>query len=433
MKIKVKNSSFEKVMEIEPPKHKKPIKQPMAMRMLMKSLSFINLKKNDMSYAEHGMDKLKKNEPCLYLMNHSSFIDLQIAANYIYPRPFSTVCTSDAYVGKPWLMRLIGCIPTQKFVSDLTLIKDMSYALSKLGSSVLMYPEASYSFDGTATPLPDTLGKLLKLLKVPVVTIITHGAFAREPLYNMLRHRDVKISADVTYLLSPEDIATKSPEELSAILADAFSFDNFRYQKENSITIAEDFRADGLERVLYKCPHCLAEGKNVGKGITIKCTECGAEYELTELGQLRSLSVEPCFDHIPDWYSWERNEVKKEVENGSYLLDTDVEIMMMVDHKAIYRIGDGHLRHDIKGFSLKSADGKLDYTQSSLASYSLYADYYWYELGDMICIGNTRHLFYCFPKDKENTIVAKARLAAEEMYKLAIKEKRSARASSRNS
>ena len=43
-----------------------------------------------------------------------------------------------------------------------------------------MYPEASYSFDGTATPLPDSLGKCVKLLNIPVVMIKTYGAFARD-------------------------------------------------------------------------------------------------------------------------------------------------------------------------------------------------------------------------------------------------------------
>ena len=433
MKIKVIDSSYEKVMAIEPPKHEKPKKTPFFMRALMKTLSHINLKNNNMLYFEHGIEKLGKKEPCLVLMNHSSFIDLQIAADYLYPRPFSTVTTTDAYVGKPWLMKLIGCIPTQKFVTDLTLIKDISYALKKLGTTVLMYPEASYSFDGTAITLPDTLGKLLKLLKVPVVTIITHGAFAREPLYNMLRHREVDITADVTYLLSPEDIESKSVEELNEILTQAFSFDNFKYQQEHDITISEDFRADGLERVLYKCPHCMVEGKNIGKGITIKCTECQKEYELTEKGFLQATDGDTRFDHIPDWYAWEREEIKKEITRGEYLLDIDVEIIMMVDYKALYRIGDGHLRHDTDGFSLRSNDGKLDYHQSSLASYSLCADYFWYEIGDMISIGNKHHLFYCFPKKSEATIVAKAKMAAEEIYKLAINEKRTNKSENKES
>jgi 1-acyl-sn-glycerol-3-phosphate acyltransferase len=108
-------------------------------------------------------------------MNHSSFIDLKIAHRIMFPRPVSVVCTYDALVGKRWLMRWMGCIPTRKFVSDIALIHDMKHALSH-GTNVLLYPEAGYSFDGTATSMPK-LAKLCKMLKVPVVYIETKGAY----------------------------------------------------------------------------------------------------------------------------------------------------------------------------------------------------------------------------------------------------------------
>ena len=128
------------------------------------------------------MDKLAAKEPCLVLMNHSSFIDLEIAALLMAARPYHIVTTLDAFVGLNWILRLVGCIPTKKFINDVNLVRDMRYTLKELKESVIMYPEASYSFDGTATPLPDSLGKCLKLLQVPVVMITTDGAFLRQPL-----------------------------------------------------------------------------------------------------------------------------------------------------------------------------------------------------------------------------------------------------------
>jgi 1-acyl-sn-glycerol-3-phosphate acyltransferase len=97
-------------------------------------------------------------------MIHSSFIDLKIASNVLFTRPFNIVCTTDVFVGKSWLMRRLGCIPTNKFVSDLNLVRDMVCATRKLKTSVLMFPEAGYTFDGTTTLLPDSLGKCVKLL-----------------------------------------------------------------------------------------------------------------------------------------------------------------------------------------------------------------------------------------------------------------------------
>ena len=95
-----------------------------------------------------------------------------------------------------------------------------------------MYPEASYSFDGTATALPDSIGKCIKLLQVPVIMVCSYGAFLRNPLYNNLQVRKVKVSAKVEYLFSPEDIKNKSAQELKEILDEHFSFDHFRWQQE---------------------------------------------------------------------------------------------------------------------------------------------------------------------------------------------------------
>ncbi len=416
MKIKTRQMSYDQVMALPRPAHKLPMKPNILLQTAIRALAILDLFPTRFTYATHGMEKIGKKEPCLILMNHSSFIDLKIASRIFFPKRYGIVCTSDGFIGKNWLMRLIGCIPTQKFVSDVTLIRDMEHLLKERKVSVLMYPEASYSFDGCATALPRKMGILLKKLNVPVVTVITQGAFARDPLYNCLQKRKVRVRADVTCLATPEEIKEMSVAQLDALLDKAFSFDNFAWQQENNVIIDEPFRADGLNRILYRCPHCGEEGKTEGKGITLTCHNCGKTYELTEEGYLRATDGEAAFLHIPDWYNWERSMVRKALEEDTYRLDTEVEIGMMVDYKAIYMVGSGTLSHDSTGFHLTGCDGKLDYTQGPLACYGLYSDYYWYEIGDVICIGNKDALYYCFPKGGD--VVARTRLAAEELYKL---------------
>ncbi len=420
MKIKTKQLSYDDVMSLPQPGHKPPLKPNLLLACVIRLASIPELTATNFSYTQERME-LVKDKPCLILMNHSSFIDLKIASKILYPKPYGIVCTSDGFIGKKQLMRAIGCIPTQKFVSDFTLIEDIKYMLRENKASVLMYPEASYSFDGTATALPRKMGVLFKKLGVPVVTIITKGAFSRNPLYNMLQPRKVNVTAHVKCLFTPEEIKEKSTKELDTILDKEFSFDNFKWQKEEKIETNEPFRADGLHRILYKCTECSEEGKTEGKGTKFTCKHCGKEWELTEYGELKSIGFTSRFSHIPDWYEWERNCVKEELESDTYRLETDVKIGMMVDYKAIYTVGEGHLIHDNSGFTLTGCDGKLNYSQNPLASYGLYADYFWYELGDVICIGNKDALYYCFPQN--NTPVAKARLATEELYKL-TREKR---------
>lgn len=420
MKIKTRLLSYEEVISLPPFKRPKPKKPSFLLSSVIRLASIPDMMATKFTFTKSGMEKLASNEPCLYLMNHSSFIDLKAVSKMLYPRPYNIVCTLDGFIGKAWLMKNIGCIPTTKFVSDISLVKDMKYALTSLRSSVLMFPEAGYSFDGTATTLPESIGQCIKYLGVPVVMIRTFGAFSRDPLYNGLRLRKVKVSAEMEYILSPDDIEKSSVDEINSIIKEQFSFDSFRWQKENRIAINEDFRAEGLNRVLYKCPSCKTEGKTETHNSEIRCNACGKSYFLDEYGTLKANDGNTEFDHIPDWYAWERECVKNEVLSGSYRLEVPVDIYMIVNSKALYKVGDGNLTHSAEGFKLTGCGGKLEYTQRPTVSYSLNSDFFWYEIGDMISIGTHKRLFYCFPKSNEN-IVAKTRLAAEEIYKITRK------------
>ncbi len=426
MKIKTRKLPYDEVLKLPRLKRKKPLKPSRFLATIVRLVSASTLKKTKFSYTTERMELVGK-KPCLILMNHSSFTDMKLAFGIFYPRRMGIVTSVDAmsgFLGK--LMRLLGCTPTHKYVPDFSLIQDIKYMLHENKTSVLMYPEAGYSFDGRTTTLPRGLGLLLKRLGVPVVTVITQGAFHRDPLYNMLQIRDIKVSAHVKCIATPEEIAKKSVEELDALIDEAFAFDNFAWQRDNKISIDAPFRADGLHRILYKCPCCNTENQMEGKGIYLTCHACGKKWEMDEYGQLKAIDAETEYSHIPDWYSWQRECVKCELESGTYLLDIDVDISIQVNLDGVCDIGSGHLRHDLDGFHLTGADGRLDYKQSPIFSHTLYSDYYWYEIGDVIGIGDNEFSYFCFPKG--NASVTKARLATEELYKMK-KPKRRSRAS----
>jgi len=415
MKIKTKTMDYEEVMKLPSWEHKKPKKPSGLLAGIARIALGGELKKTGFTCEKRDMERAGDG-PWMILMNHCSFTDLSIAFEVLKGRPFSIVCTSDALVGKEGLMRSLGCIPTRKFVSDMTLISDMDHALNVNKASVLMYPEAGYSLDGTGTRIPRRLGVLLKKLKHPVVMITTYGAFSRDPLYNNLQKRDVKVSCVMKCLFTPEELANTKVRQIDEILDREFTLDYFKWQQDNNIEIDEPFRADGLNRILYKCPHCMTEGKTTGKGTLLKCEECGATYELDTTGRLKGVNVEPVFTHVPDWFAWERAQIKEEIENGTYRLDVDCDIAILKDSKALYMVGEGSLHHDVNGFILDGCNGRLHYEQAPGASYSVNSDYYWYEIGDIVSIGTNDCLYFCFPK--EGDIVAKTRLAAEELYKL---------------
>ena len=420
MKIAIQKKDYDEVMALPRCPHKTPKKVNIFWRTLIRILTVFGMMGTKFKYETEGLEELK-DQPCLILMNHSCFLDMQIAYRILYPKHFCIVSTTDAFVGMGgfmgWLMRTIGCFPTRKFITDLTLVQDMTYAFKTLKTSVLMYPEAGYSFDGTATSLPRKMGVLLKKFDVPVIMIESFGAFSRNPLYNELQVRKgVPVSAKARCLFTQEQVRQLSVRELSDGLDAAFGFDHFQWQEQQKLEINEPFRADGLHRILYKCAACGAEGHMEGKGTGLTCKACGKHYRLTPLGKLEATDGITEFPHIPDYYTWERQQVQQEILDGTYRMEADVKIGMLVDYKALYMVGEGKLVHDLNGFTLTGCDGRLNYVQKPLNSYNLNADYYWYEIGDIIGLGNQDVLYYCFPAG--DISVAKARLATEEMYKL---------------
>ncbi len=421
MKIKTVTADYESVAAIKPPRRQNPLKPNIILAALIRILAIPELLVTGFKYKKIDMDKAGKG-PYFILMNHSSFIDLKIASKIFFPKRYAIVCTTDALIGKKWLMRLMGCIPTKKFVTDTALIKDILYSIKKNKTSVLMYPEAGYSFEGRAVALPSRMGVLIKKLGVPVVSVITEGAFLRDPLYNGLQKRKTNVSATVKCLFSAEELKELSVEEIDEAIKGEFSFDAFARQYETKTPISEDFRADGLERILYKCPSCKSESGMKGEGIKLFCKDCKKSYTLDIYGRLKADRGETEFEHIPDWYNWERQCVIEEITRGEYCLDVPVDIKVIADHKALYSVGEGRLVHNENGFSLTGCGNSLEYSQAPISSYTLNADYFWYEIGDVIGIGDSKRLYYCFPK--ERAPVLKVRFAAEELYKL-IKHRKS--------
>ena len=89
MKIKTRYLPYEKAINLPSYAHKMPKKPNILFRTLVRLVSIPDLISARFKYEKIGMERLKRGESCLYLMNHSSFIDLKIAFAMLYPKPFN--------------------------------------------------------------------------------------------------------------------------------------------------------------------------------------------------------------------------------------------------------------------------------------------------------------------------------------------------------
>ena len=395
-----------------------PLHQGFFWTWLIWLLSKIALLGKEYKVEKINMEGLKP--PYMLLSNHMHFIDFELAAMGTYPYPVSNVVSIDGYVIKFFLLEWIGAIATRKFTTDIHLVKSIRKVLQR-GDILAMYPEARYTPCGTRAFLPDSLGKLIKMNKVPVVAVVHRGNHLYAPLWNFRRKRKVPMHTTLKQILTPEEITSLSVAEINAILRQELTYDEYRYQKENGIRIREPFRAEGLHKVLYQCPHCGEEFQMGSKGAELFCKACGKRWVWEETGELRALDGETEFPHIPDWFDWERQQVRQQVRSGSYSYSDEVQVWSLPRVWRYLPLGKAKLTHDPEqGFLLEGhyrGQTYLIHRQPEQTN-SLHVEYDFGPLGkrDFIDISTENDSFYCRPT--QENIITKLAFATEEIYLL---------------
>lgn len=378
-------------------------------------ISDIDLKGRNFICRKHNMDGLKP--PYILLATHASMTDFEIALKVTKPFRLNNVASVETFHDYPeWLFRRLGVIAKRKFIKDITLLKNIKYSLNKLGNVFCIYPEARYTLDGTTSFLPDALAKTLKFFKVPVVVLNMKGTFITCPQWNQIQKHS-HVEADVTQIITAEEINTLPLEEIDKRVRESFVYDDFKWQKQNNIVIKHPKRANGLHSILYQCPHCKTEFKMYSEGTELWCEHCGKRWEMTELGELKAKEGETEFSHIPDWFKWERANVREEVRNGTYFIEDDVRIDTIPNSKGFIKQGNGHFKQDTNGMVLYgNAYGKpFEIKKEGCEQESIHVEYAYKYGGDVFDLSTNEDSFWFYPLTKRD-ILTKVSFATEEIY-----------------
>jgi len=396
---------------------KKPTRQKHYLRPLTWLLSYPAVLAHRVKITKIGMQGIKP--PYLLLCNHNSFIDFKVTTAAIFPHRANYLVAIDGFIGREWLLRSVGCICKRKFTNDMVMVRHMKKVADN-GDVIVMYPEARYSLCGTNAVLPESLGKLAKLLKIPVVTLIMHGHHVNSPFWNLKNRKVKNMEAVLSLLVSKEELDVLDYQEINERINTAFRYDDFAWQKEKRIRITYPDRAKGLHKVLYQCPSCRTEYRMMSGGSKLWCEHCNKEWEMSEYGELSAVNGPTEFSHIPDWYEWERSQVSEEVENGTYRFESEVLVDTLPNSKGFIHLGKGKLIHDMNGFLLEGEYEGTPYSVSINAKslYSCHIEYnYLGKHGDCIDLNTLTDTFYIYPTCSHFS-VTKISLATEELYKV---------------
>ena len=191
------------------------------------------------------------------------------------------------------------------------------------------------------------------------------------------------------------------------------------------VKIKYENRAVGLERILYKCPHCGAEFEMSSETHFLKCNHCGVIYDYLEDGHLECTNGDTKFDYPSKWYKWEKGCVKEEVINGTYHFEDDVRVekLMGAGIGFVPLEGHHHLTHDInEGFNVKGTDNDFSFHRSSLQSYALHIEYNYEDRGAFLELADNKDVYFIYPLNKK-AYLTKLHFAVEHIYDL-LKERK---------
>ena len=378
-------------------------------------LSFPSVWRRRLKVTKVNMKGLKP--PYILLCTHHAFIDFKVTTAAIFPKRANYIVAIDGFINREWLLRNVGAIGKRKFTNDIKLVKQIKYSLEELKNIVAIYPEARYSLIGTTAILPTSLGKMVKLLKRPVVVLNMHGNYLSQPVWNLNKRKN-RLAADMTQIVTQSEIDALTVDEINDRIIDAFQYDEYQWQKDNNIRITYKNRAKNLHKVLYQCPHCLTEHEMASDKDLIWCNHCKKTYQMDVYGQLKALEGTTEFPHIPDWYEFIRTQVRKQIEDGSYRIEDDVMVESLPNSKGFIPLGKGHFVHDLNGFQLTINTAEpIHLVKEPLSLYALHIEYDYMSKGDCFDLSTLTDTYYIYPQNL-NDVVTKLHFATEELYKI---------------
>ena len=272
-------------------------------------------------------DKKDLPEQFVLVCNHPSGFDNLYAVDCLYPTHKINFISNRYYFFKKILGKLllkVGCIPKSIFASDVESLKNCM-RIVKDGGNLGIMADVRLSMYGQTEDVPQTTAKFLKKLGLPVYVMHFDGSYMAKPKWAKGLRKGV-VEINCFELFNAEQLAAATPDEINAKMRQAIYYDDFEWIKTRpDVKYKCKNMAEGLENILYKCPHCGKEFTLHSKKDMFSCSECGYTVRLDERYNFVATDDKPLyFENLRDWFKAQKAEIAEQIQSPDYALRSPV-------------------------------------------------------------------------------------------------------------
>ncbi|EGO64685.1 lysophospholipid acyltransferase family protein [Acetonema longum] len=276
--------------------------------------------------------------PFIVLGNHTSNFDPALV-QYAIPYPCYFL-TSNYYFRLPVigrLLRLFEAIPKIQFSPDMRSARKTVEVISR-GGVVGIFPEGRRSVDGSCCPIPESVAKLIKKLKVPVVAVKTNGGYFVWPRWSPDWRRG-RVETVAVQLLSAEDIAGMSTREIYDTVCRALTYNDYEWNRNAREIYPHNDAAENLHLILHQCPRCHGESVMGSSRNKLLCNRCGNGAIVDVYGFLLPINKKSViFNNPVEWNAWQRQNMLVCLQDENYQIRVRVRDLQVADkYSGAYR------------------------------------------------------------------------------------------------
>ena len=253
------------------------------------------------------VEKFKEQEdrPYLILLNHQTAFD-QFFVGMAFKGAVYYLASEDIFsmgFASSLIRYLVNPIPIKKQTTDVKAIKTC-IRVAREGGTIAIAPEGNRTYSGRTEYMSPSIAPLARRLGMPIALLRIEGGYGVHPRWSDVVRKG-KMRAYVSRVISPEEYATLTDDELFAIIekglyVDEAVADAEFYHKKN---------AEYLERAVYMCPFCgLSTFESDGDVIT--CKKCGKQIKYLQNKSLEGVGFDFPYKFVAEWYDAQAEFIK---------------------------------------------------------------------------------------------------------------------------